>query len=772
MVSMCVCVVSSCSDDPASDDDQPPPDQTEELGVSTLLATISNTRVAAGDPVDGLLPAVWSAGDRIAATNEDGIWYYELTEGADSETGVFVLEDSDKDAPKPPFDVIYPVETVAEAMTQRYVEDGFDSRAVSLSGRAEDPEGESAVSGKLAVTLTKEYAIFNLRLSGNVSVKSVSVTDEAAALMANAHTVTLDCAEGVALDSAAAKDFRLLIKPGTHHLEVKVFSDDGRVKSYSSDEAMTFDAGAEQILEMVLQAAAADFTSGPYDVGDYYFDGMSEGVVVEVDPTGSKGKLIAMHDAGGALAWGPDNVITSALDEDYGVPNMSVIAALDPSYEAYPAFRACAEWGDGWYLPAQKEMQGVRDVLDKVNSTLGWQGGSEISKESLYWSSTEADSYSDATAFAADMSLPGMFGIVKTEPLKVRAFKEFGEIPDARYKVGDMCEESGKKGVVFWVSKDGSYAKILSLAENNLQWGAVGSATGAIDEYNGENNLGAVEAADASLESYPAFRSCTEQGEGWYLPALNELTSISRMTAALNNVLSANGSPVLQSAYYWSSTELGADAANSAQCVSLADGSLLSSSKNIARNVRAVAYVGDRPVEEKTYAVGDPFEINDEIVVGIVCAVTDGGKHGTVIALNDVAEEGRINAMWDYRANEDNYILLGASDTDDGRVNMEKAKANDSGLANMPAFQLCDATGAGWYLGAVNEVKSLYENKGLLDAALEANGGSALDADDYWTSTEGAESPTERAVSVSLKDGTTSDYRKFLYLRVRPMMRF
>ena len=50
---------------------------------------------------------------------------------------------------------------------------------------------------------------------------------------------------------------------------------------------------------MVLQAAAADFTSGPYDVGDYYFDGMSEGVVVEVDPTGSKGKLIAMHDAGG-----------------------------------------------------------------------------------------------------------------------------------------------------------------------------------------------------------------------------------------------------------------------------------------------------------------------------------------------------------------------------------------------------------------------------------------------------------------------------------------
>jgi len=623
------------------------------------------------------------------------------------------------------------------------------------------------------VTLTKDYSIIDFKLKGDVTVTALSATsaEEGAALAGEAHTVTLTCDEGVALDAAEAKDFRMAIAPGTHDLAIRIRSTDGRVKIARTTEPLNLEAGAEAVIELELEAPEAGFTSAPYEVGGYYFDGEAEGVVVEVDATGSKGKIVAMHDAAEMLAWGPGDAITGAQDTQYGVANMTTIAAIDETYAAYPAFRACAESGEGWYLPAQHEMQNVRKVLETVNATLGWRGGEEIPAESIYWSSSEADEFSDAMAFAADMEMPGMFGIQKTQALRVRAMREFGELPEARFKVGALYEAEGKKGIVFWVSKDDTYAKIVSLNDATAEWGPVGTAAGAGDEYDGEKNLAAVEALDATLSGYPAFKSCADQGEGWYLPSQGELTSIARMYAALNTALTAAGGAAIQSTHYWSSTELNTDAANSAQAIRMGEGTQLASSKNVSRNVRAIAYVGDRPTEAKRYAVGDPYEVNDE-VTGIVCAVTDDGLHGTIIALKNVVEKGRINVMWDHRANSDNYVLLGATDLDDGRANLEKALANDPTLADLTVFGVCTALGEGWYVGAVNEVKALYDNKSVLDAALKANGGTALDSGDYWTSTEGSEDPTQRAVSVSLKDGTTFDYRKYTYLLVRPMKRF
>lgn len=757
---------TACSDDPVKPDTPP-----VNSGVTVLEASIRNTRVQAGDPADGILPAVWSSGDRIAAAVGGTTHYYRLTEGAASQTALFEYEGKKEDAPEPPFNLVYPAESGNIPAKQSYVQNGFDPRGAVLSARAEVPVDESAEMGRLAVTFTKGYSILDLQLRGDAAVSSISVTDAEVALAGEEYTVTLDCGDGVALDEDAATDFRLLIAPGTHTLGIRIRTIEGRTKSHAPAEALVFDAGAELKVALELQGSEAGFTSGPYKPGDYYFDGEAEGVVVEVDPTGSKGKLIAMHDMPEMLTWGPADVITSASDEDYGVPNMATVAAIDPAYAAYPAFRACAGMGQGWYLPAQKEMQGVRKVLDAVNATLGWKGGSEIPAQSVYWSSTEADSYMDATAFAADMEMPGMFGITKTQALRVRAFREFGELPEAKYKVGALCEEEGKKGIVFWVSKDGLYAKILSMTEQRAEWGPIGAATGALDEYDGEKNLAAVKASAGSLDAYPAFQSCTDQGEGWYLPSLGELNALSRMYAALNTELTRHGADALQAAYYWSSTELPADGANSAQSVLMGSGTQLASSKNVARNVRAVTYVGERPAAEKKYAVGDPYEVNDE-VVGIVCAVREDGLHGTILALENVAMTGRINAIWD-AGDEDAFVAIGASSADDGTANLQAARTADPELANLVAFQLCTALGAGWYLPAENEMKALGAVKSELDAALRAHGGSALDSSEYWTSTEApGEDAVIRAVSVNLKDGSTFNYRKYFMLRVRPMKRF
>lgn len=764
----------SCSDDPVTDESegtgqQPGPevpdpgpgdDDEKDKGVETLTVTL---------PADGAFGTLWPEGARIAAVTEQGIRYYNLTEGAASGTGTFALEDDDE-APAAPFTVRYPAEEQAIPSAQNYTEAGVDPAALAFSALAEDPEGESLETGTLDVTLRPDFAIIGLQLKGNVTVASVTITGAETALAGESRSVTLDAGDGIALDAAAARDFRMAVLPGEQALSIRIRSSDGRTKTEKT-ETLAFDAGTEQTIELEVTAAQAEFTSAPYAVGDYYFDGEAEGVVVEVDRTGSQGKIIAMRDAAETLAWGFGDEVTGAQDTEYGPTNMATIAALDAAYDNYPAFKACAGQGEGWYLPAQHEMQAVRKILDAVNATLGWRGGEEIAAESVYWSSSEADEFSDAMAFAADMEMPGMFGIQKTQLLRVRAFREFGELPETKFKVGTLYEADGRKGIIFWASKDDTYAKIVALDDADAEWGAVGTAAGADDEYDGEKNMKAVRSADASLDAYPAFKACADRGEGWYLPSLNEAASLSRMYAALNAQLTAAGGEALDAGYHWTSTELNSDAANSAQCIQMNGGALLASSKNIARKVRAVAYVGDRPVEARKYQVGDAYEIDDQ-VLGIVCATTDDGVHGTIIALKNAVEKGRINAIWDHRAESDNYILLGLTDTDDGRANAAKAQESDPLWSDMSAFGVCAALGDGWYLGAVNEMKALYDNKSLLDAALKAAGGTALDNDDYWTSTEGTADPTQRAVSVSLKNGSTFDYRKYMYLRVRPMKRF
>ncbi|MCM1036898.1 MAG: DUF1566 domain-containing protein [Bacteroides sp.] len=512
-------------------------------------------------------------------------------------------------------------------------------------------------------------------------------------------------------------------------------------------------------------------TTGPYAVGDYWCDGTEQGVVVTVDAKGEYGTVAALADLSDKHAWSTGWDITGASDEEYGPANMATVAALDPTYSAYPAFKAVAALGAGWYLPAQKELQTMRASLTAINATLTARDLTPIDPKTIYWSSTEADQYMDAMAYTAWMDMPGMFAVQKQEPYKVRAFREFGEKPVPKYTVGTLCTEDGKTGLVYWVSEDGENARMISLTESKAAWGPVGTDAGASSDFDGEANLKAVKAADASLAGYPAFKAAADLGAGWYLPSAKELATVASQYTALNKALKAAGATELTSTYYWTSTQYATDAPNSATALSMADGSTLASSKSAERHVRAITWLGERPEEEKIYAVGDPYYEADE-VVGIVYEISDGGKHGKVVALTNVFEKGRINAMWDKRANNDNYVLIGASSLDDGMANMAAARANDPELANFTALGLCAAKGDGWYIGATNEMLALYAAKATVDAACKAHGGKALDTNDYWTSTEGTDDPTVRMTTVSFKNGTTFDYRKYMYQLVRPIKRF
>lgn len=129
-------------------------------------------------------------------------------------------------------------------------------------------------------------------------------------------------------------------------------------------------------------------TSGPYQVGDLYFEGDVLGVVFEVTHGGMHGKIVSVDEA--RMLWCDHSVYeiaTYATNEYDGAANT---AKLMNRYDAdnYYAAYWCADYGYGWYMPAKKELEKICQNKSKINSTLSKYGYSQLTEE-WYWSSTE-----------------------------------------------------------------------------------------------------------------------------------------------------------------------------------------------------------------------------------------------------------------------------------------------------------------------------------------------------------------------------------------------
>ncbi len=111
------------------------------------------------------------------------------------------------------------------------------------------------------------------------------------------------------------------------------------------------------------------------------------------------------------------------------------------------------------------------------------------------------------------------------------------ETPDPavwRYAVGDYYDRGGIRGVVCYVEDDGHRGLIVSLDEAMLAWSLFRKpdlrTIGAEDMSDGQRNMETVEryiaANGLSWVDFPAFEWCRDKGEGWYLPAINELLAL------------------------------------------------------------------------------------------------------------------------------------------------------------------------------------------------------------------------------------------------------
>lgn len=134
------------------------------------------------------------------------------------------------------------------------------------------------------------------------------------------------------------------------------------------------------------------------------------------------------------------------------------------------------------------------------------------------------------------------------------------------YKVGDYYHENGKKGIVFEVDAAGRHGKIMAMHdlpeelawctdEEYEKWEEADKKIGAVDEQDGMKNLEVVRRIPGWREKYPAFAACAALGEGWYLPAWEELIKLYDNRLDLSaQTEKFGGSPFVETRY-WSSSE-------------------------------------------------------------------------------------------------------------------------------------------------------------------------------------------------------------------------
>ena len=132
--------------------------------------------------------------------------------------------------------------------------------------------------------------------------------------------------------------------------------------------------------------------------------------------------------------------------------------------------------------------------------------------------------------------------------------------PSISYKVGDLYEKGNVKGLVFRVNEDGNSGLIVSMTEPEQMkaWGTEFTATGCNIRSCGEQNTAIIYTLSDWQTKYPAFAWCKSLGDGWYIPAIDELRElliVGSSNTFAHAIFNHKATPLASDNYYLSSTE-------------------------------------------------------------------------------------------------------------------------------------------------------------------------------------------------------------------------
>ena len=206
---------------------------------------------------------------------------------------------------------------------------------------------------------------------------------------------------------------------------------------------------------------------------------------------------------------------------------------------------------------------------------------------------------------------------------------------------------------------------------------------------------------------------------------------------------------------------------------------------------------GDCVSSRKQYAVGDIYYYNNT-AIGVV--YYDDGKTTKVVALKNVTGSGgqasvaSISLPWSTAySNSDiySYDVSGLTNFDnassavkdmDGKSNTQKIlsyikskgyTAQAATATNKYAPSVCangSICGAGeWYLPALGELQTIYDNREIIDPSLRSLDGHGIEGtQDFWSSTEASGG----AWGLDVSRQHVSSYVKEFYAMVRPVLAF
>lgn len=101
------------------------------------------------------------------------------------------------------------------------------------------------------------------------------------------------------------------------------------------------------------------------------------------------------------------------------------------------------------------------------------------------------------------------------------------------YKVGDLYNSNGVKGIVVHVDESGQHGLLMSLQGSKEKWTSdkrFDFETNAFNEEDGQKNMDAiakyVESGKASWTDFPLMNWARSLGNGWYIPSRQEALTI------------------------------------------------------------------------------------------------------------------------------------------------------------------------------------------------------------------------------------------------------